>query len=184
MVNMKKKKLTKAEKIAEARKIIDSTKEEMARDKKRMNKAQAVHYDEHEAQELINTKLQAKVQRQNDYREQVLKVNQKHAKLLRMNKLLEEAIKVKDGKYEVLKETVEWAGVKQYTDVLVHEYELERHYYKMAILNKNYLKRALENDELSAEDIAKVEQGEFVSTEKALEEGEDKLKKLKKADEE
>ena len=46
MVNNKKKKLTKAEKIKQAQAIIDSADLEAIKDKARMNKARAVHYSD------------------------------------------------------------------------------------------------------------------------------------------
>jgi len=185
MVNKNKKKSSKEEKIKQVRAIIDSAPIEAMKDQARQNKAQSVHYSEAESQKLITGKLNEKLQRQDKYRESMLQLNIKHVRLMKLDTLLKTAIEIKEDKsYKVVKEFITWSGSEEYTEIMLQEYELERHYMKLALANTNHARAALINDGLTKGEIELVKIGEYIKTSNALNESIKKEGELVENDEE
>lgn len=124
-------------------------------------KAMAVPYTKEEEQEIITGKLRDRIHRQNDYREGFLKRLVKQARLEHINRLIDEA-------NTAFKDEVVWLGISYPVSILMAEYNLELHYYKIALMNEKYLYKALRNDGLSDEDIKLVQAGNYIKDERNL----------------
>lgn len=157
MTNTQKKQLTKKEKMEKAKLLIEESgiKDEL--------KAKAVHYSDEEAQKIIDAKKVERIKRQEAYQKELLVLDAKGTKLKYLDRDISKNIKINDnGSYDIINEKMDYLGESQYTEVLLKEYNLEVHYYKMQIANVNYAKQALENDGLTADEIKLVESGKLI----------------------